>query len=136
MGPGASSSHWPWRALGIVREQGVAACIAVPTLARVLDSGNGNEDDSPCPGEFLRGCPVGVKEAPAASLWSSVSRSSGWLVQSQEGVCPLPLGDSPAETAGREMTSQWKDGSWPPGLDQELPFSPLSVGPLSYFLLG
>lgn len=108
----------------------------MPTLARVLDSCNGGEGDSLCSGELLCGCPVGVREVRAASLWSSVSRSSGRLVQSQEGVCPLPLGDHPAEAAGREMTSQWKDGSWPPGLDQELPFSPLSVGPLSCFLLG
>lgn len=71
------------------------------------------------------GCPCGYEGG--ASLWSGVSRFSGWLVQSQGGVCPLPLGDSPAEAAGREITSQWKDGSWPSGLNQELLFFPLSV---------
>lgn len=58
-GPGASSSRWPWSALGIVPEQGGATFIAVPTLARVLDSCNGGECDSLCPGE--RAC--------VAALW-------------------------------------------------------------------
>lgn len=113
-------------------EQAGAASIVVPILAGTLVSSIKLPVSQECP----CGCPVGIREVQTVTLWSSISRSSCLLVQSHEGVCSLPLRDSPAEAAGREITSQWKDGSWPPGLDQELPFSPFSVRSLSCFLLG
>lgn len=37
---------------------------------------------------------------------SATSDALGWGVRGQEGDCPLPLVDSPAEAAGREIASQ------------------------------
>lgn len=50
-------------------------------------------------------------------------------------VCPLSWG-SPAEAAGREIASEWKDGSWPgPGSGAALlPSSLLNHCPVSSWL--
>lgn len=82
--------------------------------AGILDLSNGVGGHDPSHFLFPRcshGCPVGTRVAQTVSLWM---QQTLWLVGAELGGCLCPSSwESPAEAAGREIASQWKDGPWP-----------------------